>query len=58
MIVTVADIDPQETPPFKVSRRGHADLSGAPVQVNIPGEVAMEERTQGGLANESTTAVS
>lgn len=43
----MGDMDPQETPPFKVSRRGNADMSGAPVQVNVPGEVANQEKTQG-----------
>jgi len=36
----VADLEPKETPPFKVSRRGRADLSNALVQVNVPGDVA------------------
>lgn len=39
-VVRVADLEPQETLPFKVSRRGRADLSNALVQVHVPGDVA------------------
>jgi hypothetical protein len=40
MVVRIAKLEPQETPPFKVSRRGNADLSTALVQINVPGDVA------------------
>ena len=40
MVVRVGHLKPQETLPFKVSRRGNADLSTALVQVNVPGNVA------------------
>jgi hypothetical protein len=43
MVVKVANLDPQETPPFKVSRRGNADLSTALVQVNVPGDVVARD---------------
>lgn len=39
-VVRVANLEPKETPPFKVSRHGRADLSNALVQVNVPGDVA------------------
>jgi hypothetical protein len=35
MVISVAGLEPQETPPFKVSRRGAVDLSGAPLQVSM-----------------------
>jgi len=39
-VVKVGSMDEQETAPFKVSRRGNADLSGAPVEVHVDGNVA------------------
>ena len=43
MVLTVAHLPPVETPPFKVSRHGNADLTGAPLQVNVPGNIADQE---------------
>lgn len=36
-VVKVADMEPAESPSLKVTRRGNADLSGTPVQVDVEG---------------------
>ena len=44
----MGDLEPQETLPFKVSRRGNADLSGAPLQVQVDGEVTEKAESVNG----------
>jgi hypothetical protein len=43
MVVRVGNLEPQETPPFKVSRRGNADLSTALVQINVAGHEGTDD---------------
>ena len=38
----MGDVEPKESAAFKVSRRGVADLSGAPLQVQVGGKVTQQ----------------
>jgi hypothetical protein len=46
-VVQIGDMKPKETSPVKVSRKGHCQITGAPVTVDVDGATAERHDTQG-----------